>query len=86
MLNALLDVKNTRASIRKTAEAYGGIQYTTLHDHLPEKSKKRYGGPPTALSHEEEEIVQCCIVLQEMGFPVDRSSQTSVVSDYIKAT
>ena len=51
------------------------------------KSKKRYGGPPTALSHEEEkEIVQCCVVLQEMGFPVDRTSLTSVVSDYIKAT
>ena len=75
-----------KASNRKTAAAYG-IPYTTLHDHLSGKSKKRYGGPPTALSYEEDkEIVQRCVVLQEIRFPVDRSSLTSVVSDYIKAT
>ena len=87
LLNALRNVKEKKASIRKTAAAYAGIPYTTLHDHLSGKSKKRYGGPPTALSQEEEkEIVQCCVVLQEMGFPVGRTSLTSVVSDYIKAT
>ena len=50
-------------------------------------SKKRYGGRPTVLTYQEEkEIVQTCIVLQEMGFPLDKSSLGSVVSDYIKAT
>ena len=30
-------------------------------------------------------IVQCCIVLQEMGCPLCRSSLTNVISDYLKA-
>jgi hypothetical protein len=47
--------------------------------------KKRYGGPSTVLTYEEErQIVQSCVVLQEMGFPISRDSLTSVVADYLR--
>ena len=86
LAQALDDLIQKKGSIRKTAAAYG-IPYSTLRDHHKGVSKKRYAGRPTVLTYQEEkEIVQTCIVLQEMGFPLDKSSLGSVVSDYIKAT
>jgi hypothetical protein len=82
--NALQDLAENKNSIRKTAEAYG-IPYSTLRDHHKGLVQKRFAGRPTVLTYQEErEIVQSCIVLQEMGFPLDRSSLASVVSDYLK--
>ena len=82
--NALRDLKEKKGSIRKIASTYG-IPYTTLHAHHTGISKKRYGGPSTALTYaEEREIVQSCIVLQEMGFPIDKATLVSVVEDYLK--
>ena len=74
LTNALRDLKEKKGSIRKFASIYG-LPYTTLHAHHTGISKKPYGGPSTALTYEEErEIVQSCIVLQEMGFPIDKAT------------
>ncbi|XP_062511201.1 uncharacterized protein LOC134187101 [Corticium candelabrum] len=82
---ALQDLAENQDSIRKTAAVYG-IPYSTLRDHHKGVSKTQYGGRPTVLTYQEErEIVQCCIVLQEMGFPLDRSSLSNVISDYLRA-
>ena len=42
------------------------------------KSNKRYGGRPTVLSQQEEEIVITCQVLQEMGFGMTREMVANV--------
>ena len=77
------DLSENKGSIRKIAAAYG-IPNSTLHAHYRGISKKRYGGHSTALTYQEEqEIVYSCIVLQEMGFPLDKASLTSLVGDYI---
>lgn len=63
-----------------------GIPSSTLYDHLHGRSKKRYGGPPTVLSHEEEqEIAMACQVLQEFGFPLTKGVMGTIVSDYLQA-
>ena len=84
MRNALQDLSENKGSIRKIVAAYG-IPNSTLHAHYRGISKKRYGGYPTALTYQEEqEIVHSCIALQEMGFPLDKASLTSLVADYIR--
>ncbi len=63
-----------------------GIPSSTFYDHLHGRSKKRYGGPPTVLSHEEEgEITVTCQVLQEFGFPLTKGIVGTIVADYLHA-
>ena len=84
--NTLQDIKEKKGSIRKIALQYG-IPSSTLYDHHTGTSKKRFGGPSTVFTYaEEREIALPCIVLQEMGFPIDRATLTSVVSDYIQCS
>ena len=47
------------------------------------KSNKRYGGRPTVLSQQEEEIVITCQVLQ-MGFGMTREIVANVIMEYIR--
>lgn len=74
LTNALQDLTQDKGRIRKTVVAHG-IPYSTVSDHHNGVCKKRYAGQPSVLTYQEErEIVQSCIVLQEMGLPLDRSS------------
>ena len=63
-----------------------GIPPSTLYDHLKGKSTKRYGGPPTILTHaEEKEIATACEVLQQFGYPLTTDIVGVIVRDYVLA-
>ena len=83
---ALCDIHAGKSGVRAAARKYC-IPHSTLYDHLSGKSKKRYGGPPTVLTPEEEkEITTSCIVLQEFGFPLTKETVGVIVSDLLKDT
>ena len=77
-------VKSGQLNTNQAAEMYR-IPYSTLRDHLKGNSKKRYRGPPTVLSFEEEkEISTSCQVLQQFGFPLNIDTVSIIVRDYLK--
>ena len=81
---ALAAVRKEEMKAHAAALKYG-IPSSTFYDHLQGRSKKRYGGPPTVLSHEEEgEIVAACQILQEFGFPLTRGIVGTIVADYLR--
>ena len=57
---------------------------TRINFMYVEKSNKRYGGRPTVLPQQEEEIVITCQVLQEMGFGMTREMVANVIMEYIR--
>ena len=62
------------------------VPKSTLHDHLSGTSSKRYGGPPTVLTaNEEKEIVRTCLVMHEFGFPLDKDLVSRAVRDFLVA-
>lgn len=78
---ALKAIKSKDLRVRATGDKYS-IPKSTLHDHLQGKSKRRYGGPPTVLTTEEEkEVVRSCLVMQELGFPLTKDF---VALDFLK--
>ena len=84
MEKAKQSVESGQLNTHKAGEMYG-IPYSTLRDHLKGNSKKRYGGPPTVLSFEEEkEISTSCQVLQQFGFPLNIDTVGIIVRDYLK--
>lgn len=83
---AMEAAKSKKLSVRAAARMYG-IPATTLSDHLRGKSTKRYGGPSTVLTHDEEkEIVIACQSLQKFGFPMTTQIVGKIVHDYISST
>ena len=83
---AMEDVRAGRAGVRGAARKYG-IPRSSLHDHLIDKSTKRYGGPPTVLTKEiEKEIATTCTVLQDFGFPLTKELVGVVIRDLLKDT
>lgn len=83
-LEAAKEKVESGGSVRSVAEKYG-IPKSTLHDHIKGVSKKRYGGPSTVLTAEEEkEIAASCLVLQELGFPLTKDHLSIAVRDYLK--
>jgi hypothetical protein len=83
-LAAAMDaVQQGKLSVRGASTKHG-IPRSTLHDHLSGTSTKRYGGPSTVLTAEEEkEIVRSCLVMQEFGFPLNRELVSRVVKDFL---
>ena len=74
-----------KASINAISKKYG-IPVSTLHDHVRGKVKKVGAGKPTVLTYaEEEEIVYCCQVLQEIGYGLTKEIVSSIVIDYLHA-
>ena len=72
-----------KESIYKLAKKYG-IPSSTLYDHARKKVSKSGAGRPTVLTRaEEEELVYCCQVLQEMGFGMTKENVTAIVTDYV---
>ena len=80
-----LERSKGKVSVTATAKKYG-IPVSTLHDHVKGKAKKVGAGKPTVLTHtEEEEIVYCCQVLQEIGFWLTKEVVSSIVIDFLHA-
>ena len=79
-LAAAMDaVKVDKISIKCAAKKFG-IPASTLSDHVKGKSTKRYGGPFTVLTrNEEQEIVVACQVLQQFGFPMTKQIVGKIV-------
>ena len=74
----------SQVSVRKAGEKFG-IPKSTLQDHLKGTSTKRYGGPATILTaNEEKEIATSCIVMQELGFPLTRNLVSITVWDFLR--
>ena len=74
-----------KASINAISKKYG-IPVSTLHDHVRGKVKKVGAGKPTVPTYaEEEEIVYCCQVLQEIGYGLTKEIVSSIVIDYLHA-
>ena len=85
LLAALDDIENGKGklSLRATAKKYG-VPYTTLNDHVSRKYTRIGAGRPTVLTAaEEEEIVYCCQVLQEIGFGMRRETVGAIIVDYL---
>ena len=81
---ALKEVKSKELSVRAAGNKYG-IPKSTLHDHLQGNSLRRYGGPPTVLTTEEEkEVIRSCLVMQELGFPLTKDFVALALRDYLK--
>ena len=80
---ALVAVRGGELNINQAHKHYG-IPYTTISDHLKEKSKKHYGGPPTVLTNDEEkEIYRSCQILQQFGFPLNTDTVGIIVKNYL---
>ena len=72
-----------KETIHKLAKKHG-IPSSTLYDHARKKVSKSGAGRPTVLTWaEEEELVYCCQVLQEMGFGMTKENVTAIVTDYV---
>ena len=85
--DALIELERLKGkvSVNATAKKYG-IPVPTLHDNVKDKAKKVGAGKPTVLTHaEEEEIVYCCQVLQEIGFGLTTGIVSSIVIDLLHA-
>ena len=61
------------------------IPESTLHGHAKGKVKKVGAGKPTVLTYEEEEIMYCCQVLQEIGFGLTKAIASSIVIGHLHA-
>ena len=84
-LEAALKAVESGESVHGVAAKFG-IPKSTLHDHVKGKSTKRFGGPSTVLTPaEEKEVATSCAVLQEVGFPLTRSTLSIALRDYIEA-
>lgn len=84
-LQAAVKAVEAGESVRGAAAKFG-IPKSTLHDHAKGKSTKRFGGPSTVLTPaEEKEVVTVCAVLQEVGFPLTKSTLSMALKDYIEA-
>ena len=82
---ALEEIKTGRGkqSNHSIAKKYG-IPSSTLYDHTKKAVSKSGVGRPTVLTRtEEEELVYCCQVLQEMGFGLTKENVTAIVADYV---
>ena len=79
--------ENKQSSVRSIAIKYG-IPPTTLYEDVrPGVSRSIGAGKPSVLTRDEEqEIVYCCQVLQELGFAVTKDNVVSIVSQYIADT
>jgi hypothetical protein len=87
MRAAINEVKDRReVSIRSIAVKYG-IPPTTLYGHINQTATSIGAGKPSVLTHDEEqEIIYCCQVLQELGFAITKDSVTSIVCQYLSDT
>ena len=80
------DIEVNKLSIRAAAIKHG-IPPSTLRDHVQGKSKKRYGGPSTVFTADEEkEIERVCQVMQEMGFPLSKEFVSVALGEYLELT
>ena len=80
---AMAAVRGKELNTNQATKCYG-IPYSTLSDHLKDKSKKCYGGPPTVMTMDEErEIYRSCQVLQQFGFPLNVDTVGIIVQDYL---
>ena len=82
---ALREIESGEAtSINSAAKKYG-ILKSTLYDHAKKKVTRAGAGRPTVLSEkEEEEVVYCRLVLQEIGFGLNKDTIAAVVVDYLQ--
>ena len=80
---AMAAVRRKELNTNQAAKCYR-IPYSTLSDHLKDKSKKRYGGSPTVMTMDEErEIYHSCQVLQQFGFPLNVDTVGIIIRDYL---
>ena len=78
-----LERSKEKVSVNATAKKYG-ILVSTLNNHVKGKAKKVGAGKPTVLTHaEEEEIIYCCQVLQEISFGLTKEIVSSIVIDFL---
>ena len=81
--SAMKAVRKDKMKPHKAATMFG-IPSSTLYDHLKGKSRKRFGGHPTVLSHvEEKEIARICEVLQQFGFPLTTDIVGIIIRDFL---
>ena len=85
LVAAMKAAQSKELSVRSAAAKYG-IPKSTLQDHVQGISTKRYGGPPTVLTADEEkEVVRSCLAMQQFGFPLTRDFVKVALRDFLKA-
>jgi transposase-like protein len=78
---ALNEVKKSerKISVREIAKKYG-IPSSTLHNHVKQNVSQSIAGKPTILTQDEEqEVVYCCQVLQEMRFGLTKDNVGMII-------
>ena len=79
----MIESGKEKETIHKLAKKHG-IPLSTLYDHARKKVSKNRASRPTVLTWvEEEELVYCCQVLQEMGFGMTKENVTAIATDYV---